>query len=57
MKESDIVVNLTEAAKADGWSNVLAFENYGSEIVLQVEGTSHDGAPVKTNIQAKYRNY
>lgn len=57
MKESDIVVNLTETAKADGWSNVLAFENYGSEIVLQVEGTSHDGAPVKTNIQAKYRNY
>lgn len=57
MKESDIVVNLTEAAKADGWSNVLTFENYGSEIVLQVEGTSHDGTPVSTNIQAKYRNY
>lgn len=57
MKESDIVVNLTEAVKQNGWSNVLAFENYGSEIVLQVEGTSHDGAPVKTNIQAKYRNY
>ncbi len=57
MKESDIVVNLAEAVKAGGWSNVLAFENYGSEIVLQVEGTSHDGAPVKTNIQAKYKNY
>lgn len=57
MKESDLVVNLTEAVKQNGWSNVLTFENYGSEIVLQVEGTSHDGAPVKTNIQAKYRNY
>lgn len=57
MKESDIVVNLAEAVKQDGWSNVLAFENYGSEIVLQVEGTSHDGTPVSTNIQAKYRNY
>ena len=57
MKESDMVVNLAEAVKQDGWSNVLAFENYGSEIVLQVEGTSHDGTPVSTNIQAKYRNY
>ncbi len=57
MKESDLVVNLTEAVKQNGWSNVLTFENYGSEIVLQVEGTSHDGTPVSTNIQAKYRNY
>ncbi len=57
MKESDVVVNLTEAVKQSGWSNVLTFENYGSEIVLQVEGTSHDGTPVSTNIQAKYRNY
>lgn len=57
MKESDLVVNLTEAVKQSGWSNVLTFENYGSEIVLQVEGTSHDGTPVSTNIQAKYRNY
>ncbi len=57
MKESDLVVNLTEAVKQNGWSNVLTFENYGSEIVLQVEGTSHDGTPVRTNIQAKYRNY
>lgn len=57
MKESDMVVNLTEAVKQNGWSNVLTFENYGSEIVLQVEGTSHDGTPVSTNIQAKYRNY
>lgn len=57
MKESDVVVNLTEAVKQNGWSNVLTFENYGSEIVLQVEGTSHDGTPVSTNIQAKYRNY
>lgn len=57
MKESDLVVNLTEAVKQNGWSNVLTFENYGSEIVLQVEGTSHDGTPVSTNIQAKYKNY
>lgn len=57
MKESVLVVNLTEAVKQNGWSNVLTFENYGSEIVLQVEGTSHDGTPVSTNIQAKYRNY
>jgi len=50
-------VNLTEAVKTAGWSNVLSYENYGSEITLQLEGTSHDGSVVETNIQAKYRNY
>ena len=30
MKESDLVVNLTEAVKQNGWSNVLTFENYTS---------------------------
>lgn len=57
IKESDMKVNLTEAVKTDGWSNVLSYENYGSEITLQLEGTSHDGSVVETNIQAKYRNY
>lgn len=57
VKESDMDVNLTETVKADGWSNVLAYENYGSEITLMLEGTSHDGSAVETNIQAKYRNY
>ena len=57
IKESDMEVNLTEAVKTDGWSNVLSYENYGSEITLQLEGTSHDGSVVETNIQAKYRNY
>ena len=57
IKESDMEVNLTEAVKTDGWSNVLSYENYGSEITLQLEGTSHDGSVIETNIQAKYRNY
>lgn len=57
IKESDMDVNLTEAVKSAGWSNVLSYENYGSEITLQLEGTSHDGSVVETNIQAKYRNY
>ena len=57
VKESDMEVNLTEAVKTDGWSNVLTYENYGSEITVQLEGTSHDGSVVNTNIQAKYRNY
>ena len=57
VKESDMDVNLTEAVKSAGWSNVLSYENYGSEITLQLEGTSHDGSVVNTNIQAKYRNY
>lgn len=57
VKESDMDVNLTEAVKSAGWSNVLSYENYGSEITLQLEGTSHDGSVVETNIQAKYRNY
>lgn len=57
IKESDMDVNLTQAVKTDGWSNVLSYENYGSEITLQLEGTSHDGSVVNTNIQAKYRNY
>lgn len=57
VKESDMVVNLTQAVKTDGWSNVLTYENYGSEITVQLEGTSHDGSVVNTNIQAKYRNY
>lgn len=57
VKESDMEVNLTEAVKTDGWSNVLSYENYGSEITLQLEGTSHDGSVIETNIQAKYRNY
>lgn len=57
VKESDMDVNLTEAVKTAGWSNVLSYENYGSEITLQLEGTSHDGSVVETNIQAKYRNY
>lgn len=57
IKESDMKVNLTEAVKTDGWSNVLSYENYGSEITLQLEGTSHDGSVIETNIQAKYRNY
>lgn len=57
VKESDMDVNLTEAVKADGWSNVLTYENYGSEITLVLEGTTHDGDVVETNIQAKYRNY
>ena len=57
VKESDMDVNLTQAVKTDGWSNVLSYENYGSEITLQLEGTSHDGSVVETNIQAKYRNY
>ena len=57
VKESDMNVNLTEAVKSAGWSNVLSYENYGSEITLQLEGTSHDGSVVETNIQAKYRNY
>ena len=57
VKESDMDVNLTQAVKTDGWSNVLTYENYGSEITVQLEGTSHDGSVVNTNIQAKYRNY
>ena len=57
VKESDMDVNLTEAVKAAGWSNVLTYENYGSEITLVLEGTTHDGDVVETNIQAKYRNY
>lgn len=57
IKESDMEVNLTEAVKTDGWSNVLSYENYGSEITLQLEGTSHDGSVIETNIQANYRNY
>lgn len=57
VKESDMDVNLTQAVKADGWSDVLTYENYGSEITVQLEGTSHDGTVVNTNIQAKYRNY
>ena len=57
VKESDMDVNLTQAVKTDGWSDVLTYENYGSEITLQLEGTSHDGSVVETNIQAKYRNY
>ena len=57
VKESDMAVNLTQAVKTDGWSNVLTYENYGSEITVQLEGTSHDGSVVNTNIQAKYRNY
>lgn len=57
IKESDMDVNLTEAVKTDGWSNVLTYENYGSEITIMLEGTSHDGSAVETNIQAKYRNY
>lgn len=57
VKESDMDVNLTQAVKTDGWSNVLTYENYGSEITVQLEGTSHDGSVVETNIQAKYRNY
>lgn len=57
VKESDMDVNLTQAVKTDGWSNVLSYENYGSEITLQLEGTSHDGSVIETNIQAKYRNY
>ena len=57
VKESDMDVNLTQAVKTDGWSDVLTYENYGSEITVQLEGTSHDGSVVNTNIQAKYRNY
>lgn len=57
VKESDLDVNLTQAVKTDGWSDVLTYENYGSEITVQLEGTSHDGSVVNTNIQAKYRNY
>lgn len=57
IKESDMDVNLTEAVKQAGWSNVLTYENYGSEITLMLEGTSHDGSVVETNIQTKYRNY
>ena len=57
VKESDMDVNITQAVKTDGWSNVLTYENYGSEITVQLEGTSHDGSVVNTNIQAKYRNY
>ena len=57
VKESDMDFNLTEAVKAAGWSNVLTYENYGSEITLVLEGTTHDGDVVETNIQAKYRNY
>lgn len=57
IKESDMDVNLTEAVKTAGWSNVLSYENYGSEITIKLEGISHDGNAVETNIQAKYRNY
>lgn len=57
VKESDMEVNLTEAVKTAGWSNTLTYENYGSEITLLLEGTSHDGSVVETNIQTKYRNY
>ena len=57
VKESDMDVNLTQAVKTDGWSNVLTYENYGRGITVQLEGTSHDGSVVNTNIQAKYRNY
>lgn len=57
VKESDMDVNLSQAVKSEGWSDVLTYENYGSEITLQLEGTSHDGSVVETNIQAKYRNY
>ena len=57
VKESDMDVNLSQAVKSEGWSDVLTYENYGSEITLILEGTSHDGSIVETNIQAKYRNY
>ena len=57
VKESDMDVNLSQAVKSEGWSDVLTYENYGSEITLILEGTSHDGSVVETNIQAKYRNY
>ena len=57
VKESDMDVNLAQAVKTEGWSDVLSYENYGSEITVQLEGTSHDGTVVNTNIQAKYRNY
>lgn len=57
VKESDMDVNLTEAVKSNGWSNILTYENYGSEIMLQVEGTTHGGNVVDTNIKAKYKNY
>ena len=36
VKESDMDVNLTQAVKTDGWSNVLTYENYGSEITVQL---------------------
>lgn len=57
VKESDMDVNLSQAVKSEGWSDVLTYENYGSEITLILEGTSHDGSIVETNIQTKYRNY
>ena len=56
--QSEMNVDLSQAIKTDGWSNVLSYEeSNGSEITLQLEGISHDGSVVNSNIQAKYRNY